>query len=175
MAKRATSRTTASKRTARARAAGPTKRSASKRTASKRAPSTPKRSTKKPRVSTHPAKIRTAVSEALIERLRPICMALPGTTEVIAWGEPTWRVRGKIFAQLDDHHHGAAHVSVWLPAPEGAQAALIDAEPERIFRPPYVGHKGWIAVILDGDCDWSMVEALVAQAHELIAAGRPSR
>lgn len=145
-----------------------TTRSASKRTASTR-------SAKQPRVSTHPAKIRTAVSEALIERLRPICMALPDTTEVIAWGEPTWRVRGKIFAQLDDHHHGAAHVSVWLPAPEGAQAALIDAEPERIFRPPYVGHKGWIAVILDGDCDWSMVEALVAQAHDLIAAGRPSR
>lgn len=99
-------------------------------------------------------------------------MALPGTTEQIAWGEPTWRVRGKIFAQLDDHHHGSGHVSVWLPAPDGAQAALIDAEPERIFRPPYVGHKGWIAVILDGDPDWSMVEALVAQAHEVIASKR---
>jgi predicted DNA-binding protein (MmcQ/YjbR family) len=168
MAKRPKPRAKTTKRTA-------SKRPASKRTTNKRAPSTSKRSTKKARVSTHPAKIRTAVSEALIERLRPICMALPDTTEVIAWGEPTWRVRGKIFAQLDDHHHGAAHVSVWLPAPEGAQAALIDAEPDRIFRPPYVGHKGWIAVILDGDCDWAMVEALVAQAHDLIAAGRPSR
>lgn len=126
----------------------------------------------KPRVSTHAAKIRTAESNALIAKLRPICMALPGTTEQIAWGEPTWRVRGKIFAQLDDHHHGSGHVSVWLPAPDGAQAALIDAEPERIFRPPYVGHKGWIAVILDGDPDWSMVEALVAQAHEVIASKR---
>jgi predicted DNA-binding protein (MmcQ/YjbR family) len=129
-------------------------------------------STKKPRVSTHPARVRTAESKRLIARLQPICMALPGTTEQIAWGEPTWRVRGKIFAQLDDHHHGSGHVSVWLPAPDGAQAALIDAEPDRIFRPPYVGHKGWIAVILDGDCDWAMVEALVAQAHGLIAAKR---
>lgn len=169
MAKPAKPQSKSSKRTTstRTRTASATKRraSATSRSASKRTPRT-----KQPRVSTHPAKIRTAVSEALIERLRPICMALPDTTEVIAWGEPTWRVRGKIFAQLDDHHHGAAHVSVWLPAPEGAQAALIDAEPERIFRPPYVGHKGWIAVILDGDCDWSMVEALVAQAYDLIAA-----
>ena len=127
---------------------------------------------RKPRVSTHPAKKRTAESKRVIAKLRTICMALPGTTEVLAWGEPTFRVRNKIYAQVDDHHHGSAHVSVWLPAPEGAQAALIDAEPDRIFRPPYVGHKGWIAAILDGDCNWAMVEALVGQAHALIAGSR---
>ena len=42
-----------------------------------------------------------------VDRLRAICLALPEATEQIAWGEPTWRVRGKLFAQLDDHHHGA--------------------------------------------------------------------
>src|SRR5690606_1527963 len=102
--------------------------------APKKQPRTVKAQKKQPRVSTHPAKIRTGESKALIERLRPICLGLPGATEQIAWGEPTWRVGGKIFAQLDDHHHGSAHVSVWLPAPDGAQAALIEAEPERIFR-----------------------------------------
>lgn len=119
-----------------------------------------------------PAKKRTAESRALIKRLARICLALPDATEKIAWGEPTWRVRGKLFAQLDDHHHGSGHVSVWLPAPEGAQGALIDAEPERFFRPPYVGHKGWIAVILDTGPDWDMVASLVAQAHGMIAAKR---
>ncbi len=123
----------------------------------------------KARVSTHPVKKRTRESKAIITRLQKICLALPETTEVLAWGEPTWRVRGKIFAQLDDHHHGSAHVAVWLPAPDGAQAALIDADPERFFRPPYVGHKGWIAVVLDGDPDWRMVASLVEQAHGLIA------
>ena len=73
------------------------------------------------RVSTHPVKKRTPVSRTLVKRLREICNALPDTAEVLAWGEPTWRVSGKIFAQLDDHHHGAEHVSVWLPAPDGAQ------------------------------------------------------
>ncbi|MGE5185466.1 MAG: MmcQ/YjbR family DNA-binding protein [Acidobacteriota bacterium] len=129
----------------------------------------------KARVSTHPVKKRTRASKAIIARLHEICLALPETTEVLAWGEPTWRVRGKIFAQLDDHHHGSGHVAVWLPAPDGAQAALIDADPERFFRPPYVGHKGWIAVILDGDPDWGMVASLVEQAHGIIAGSRAPR
>jgi predicted DNA-binding protein (MmcQ/YjbR family) len=127
------------------------------------------------RVSTHPPKKRTRTSLALIAKLRKICLAHPDATEQVAWGEPTWRVNGRLFAQLDDHHHGAKHVSVWLPAPEGAQAALIEAEPARIFRPPYVGPAGWIGVILDTDPDWAMVEALVAQAYELIASRKRRR
>jgi len=54
-----------------------------------------------------------------VDRLRAICLALPDTTEKLAWSEPTWRVRGKLFAQLDNHHHGADHLAVWLPAPLG--------------------------------------------------------
>ena len=47
-----------------------------------------------------------------VDRLRAICLALADTTEKIAWGEPTWRVGGKLFAQLDNHHHGADHLAV---------------------------------------------------------------
>lgn len=120
-------------------------------------------------------KKRTRKSLAIIKKLDAICMALPDATEQEAWGEPTWRVGGKIFAQLDDHHHGSDHVSVWLPAPEGAQEALIDADPSRFFRPPYVGHKGWIAVVLDTEPDWGMVASLVEQAHGIIVAKRPRK
>jgi len=130
------------------------------------------KASKKPRVSKHPAKKRTRESLAIIKKLNAICLALPDATEQPAWGEPTWRVRGKIFAQLDDHHHGAKHVSVWLPAPDGAQQALVEADPKRFFRPPYVGHKGWIAVMLDTKPDWDMVASLIAQAHGLIAGKR---
>jgi predicted DNA-binding protein (MmcQ/YjbR family) len=148
------------------------KRTTSKVKAKPRAPAKRAAAKKAPRVSTHPAKKRTPVSLAIIKKLDKICLALPDATEQIAWGEPTWRVRGKIFAQLDDHHHGAAHVSVWLPAPDGAQQALIDSDPERFFRPPYVGHRGWIAVVLDTDPDWGMVASLVEQAHGMIAGSR---
>jgi hypothetical protein len=57
-----------------------------------------------------------------IDRLREICLALAETTEKIASGEPTWRVKGKLFAQLDHHHHGADHLAVWLPRRSGSRS-----------------------------------------------------
>ncbi len=119
------------------------------------------------RVSTHPPKHRSPETLALLERLRAICMALPDVTEVVAWGELTWR-RGKIFAMSDTYHHGSAHFAVHLPAPPDAQAALIDADPARFFRPPYTGSKGWIGVVLDTDPVWDMVAALVQTAYDLM-------
>ena len=110
-----------------------------------------------------------------LDRLRAICLALPDTTEKVAWGEPTWRVRGKLFAQLDDHHHGADHLAVWLPAPLGEQEAMVFTDPERFFRPPYVGGKGWVGVRIDRRPDWSMVAKLVEQAHRMVAAPRSQR
>jgi predicted DNA-binding protein (MmcQ/YjbR family) len=107
-----------------------------------------------------------------LDRLRAICLALPEATEKIAWGEPTWRVRGKLFAQLDDHHHGADHLAVWLPAPLGEQEAMIFTDPARFFRPPYVGPRGWVGVRIDGKVDWSVVSKLVTQAYGLVAPPR---
>ena len=107
-----------------------------------------------------------------IERLRAICLALPETTEKIAWGEPTWRVKGKLFAQLDNHHHGADHLAVWLPAPLGAQESLIFLDPERFFRPPYVGQRGWVGVRIDGRPNWGLVATLVKQAYREVAPPR---
>ena len=107
-----------------------------------------------------------------VERLRRICLALPQTTEKIAWGEPTWRVKGKLFAQLDDHHHGADHLAVWLPAPLGEQESLIFLDAERFFRPPYVGARGWVGVRIDGRPDWKVVASLVQQAYREVAPPR---
>jgi hypothetical protein len=107
-----------------------------------------------------------------VERLRAICLALPEATEKVAWGEPTWRVRGKLFAQLDDHHHGAEHLAVWMPAPLGEQEAMVMMDPERFFRPPYVGGRGWVGVRIDRQPDWGMVARVVAQAYCQVAPPR---
>src|SRR5690606_27392243 len=48
-----------------------------------------------------------------LERLRAICLALPEATEKIAWGDPTWRVRDKIFAMQKGNYEGG-RPSVWL-------------------------------------------------------------
>jgi hypothetical protein len=126
-------------------------------------------------MSNHPLHPTHPGSARHVERLRALCLALPEVTEKIAWGTPTWRVGGRVFAQLADHHHGNPHLAVWLAAPEGAQQALIEAEPARFFRPAYVGHLGWVAAILDEAADWAMVEAVVRQAHGVSARKLPQR
>ena len=107
-----------------------------------------------------------------VDRLRAICLALPETAEKVAWGEPTWRVGGKLFAQLDNHHHGADHLAVWMPAPLGEQESLIFLDSERFFRPPYVGQRGWVGARIDRRPDWSLVTALVKQAYREVAPPR---
>jgi predicted DNA-binding protein (MmcQ/YjbR family) len=129
---------------------------------------------KKPFVSKHPPKPRTRAMLALIERLRAICLALPDTTEQEAWAEPTWRIGGRIFAQCDSRRDGEPRISVHLPAPLGAQEGLIESDPERFYRPPYVGSRGWIAIVLDTNPDWSMVASLIKTAYDLIAT-KPKR
>ncbi len=103
------------------------------------------------------------------ERLRKICLALPEAEEKEAWGDPTFRVRGKIFAM---EKRGDGRISVWCKAPEGSQMVLVGADPERFFVPPYVGPKGWIGVRLDADPDWDEVAAVVKRSYRLIAPKR---
>jgi len=102
---------------------------------------------------------------------------LGGTTEKVSHGEPTFWVGGKMFAQFDDHHHGAPHVGVWLAMPLGAQEALVYADPGRYFVPPYVGKRGWVGVRLDGRPVWKQVEKVVGEAYAFVAdmARHPSR
>lgn len=116
---------------------------------------------------------RSGASGRLVERVRRICLALPDATEKTSHGEPTWFAgTGKVFAMLDDHHHGAAHLALWLPLPRGAQETLVASDPKRYFRPPYVGHRGWVGVVLDGRPEWRSVADLVEEAYRHVAAKR---
>jgi predicted DNA-binding protein (MmcQ/YjbR family) len=107
-----------------------------------------------------------------LDRLRRICLALPEASEKVAWGDPTWRVRDRIFA-MQKGNYESGRPSLWLKAPAGAQAMLVDADAERFFVPPYVGNKGWIGLYLDrGRVDWDELAALVEQSYRLIAPKR---
>ena len=111
----------------------------------------------------------------LTERLRAICLALPEVTERPSHSAPTWFVQDKksfvtLWAQ---GHHGNQFPHLWCAAPPGAQAELIQAEPDRIFRPPYVGGRGWLGVRLDGPVDgqpdWTEITELCRDAYRAIA------
>jgi hypothetical protein len=76
-------------------------------------------------------------------------MALPGTTEKLSHGEPTFFVRKRVYAMFASNHHHDGHIAVWIPAAPGAQATLIRAAPDTYFKPPYVGGAGWVGIELD--------------------------
>ena len=126
---------------------------------------------KAPFVSKHPPKPRTREMLALIDKFRRVCLTLPDTTEQEAWAEPTFRVGGgRMFAMCDSRRDGDPQMSVHVPAPLGAQESLVESDPSRFYRPPYVGSKGWVGIVLDSDTDWKMVASLVKTAHGLIAS-----
>jgi hypothetical protein len=110
------------------------------------------------------------MSDEMLERVRRICLALPEAAEQEAWGEPTFRVRKKIFAMYADagNHHGDGQNAVWLKAPVGVQEMLVRSAPETYFVPPYVGVKGWIGIVLDGIDDVELAEQVV-QSYCMIA------
>jgi hypothetical protein len=107
-----------------------------------------------------------------LERLRPICLALPDTSERLSHGEPAWFIREKkTFVTYANHHHDE-RIAFWCAAPDGAQHALVTAQPDRFFIPPYVGHRGWLGVRLDVSVDWDEIADLVLAAYRAVAPKR---
>ena len=109
-----------------------------------------------------------------LTRLRKLCLALPEAHEVEAWGEPTFRVRNKLFATYASpgNHHGGGRPAVWLKAFPGNQGLMVRASPQRFFVPPYVGPSGWIGVWLDEKVDWNELRDLLRDAWTLTAPKR---
>ena len=105
-----------------------------------------------------------------VERVRRACLDLPEATEQEAWGEPTFRVRKKIFAMYAgaDNHHGGGRDCLWCAAPLGVQEILVSSDPEKFFVPPYVGPKGWLGIRLDAVED-NELRSLVVQSYCMIA------
>jgi predicted DNA-binding protein (MmcQ/YjbR family) len=105
-----------------------------------------------------------------LERLREICLALPEAEERETWELPTFRVRDKIYAMfVEDEDDRPAF---WAKAPPGNQTHLVEADPERFFVPPYVGHKGWIGMHLDRRVAWREVAVVVERSYRMTAPKR---
>lgn len=102
---------------------------------------------------------------ALIARVRKVALALPGTTEKLSHGEPSFFAGGRMFFTVDNDHHGSGHVALWCRAEPGLQADLVEQEPRHFFVPPYVGKQGWVGVRLDSGLGWPRVAALIEQAY----------
>lgn len=98
--------------------------------------------------------------------VRRIVAGFPEVEERPSHGAPSFFVRGKrMFCMFHDDHHGDGRLAIWCAAPEGMQQALVAGEPEHYFRPPYVGHRGWIGVHLNRGLDWNEIAGAIEDAY----------
>ena len=108
-------------------------------------------------------------SDEALERLRAICLAFPEAAEAGGVGDPTFKVREKIFAM---RHPMNGRTSLWCKAPPGAQDVLVRSEPGRYFVPPYVGQHGWVGTWLDIPMDWDEIADLIDESYRMTAPKR---
>jgi predicted DNA-binding protein (MmcQ/YjbR family) len=109
------------------------------------------------------------VSADPVDRLRAICLAFPEAVEAGGVGNPSFKVRERIFAMQHGHEH---RPSAWLKAQDGVQELLVGSNPARFFRPPYVGHHGWVGAWLDVEQDWDELADLIEESYRLTAPKR---
>jgi hypothetical protein len=108
--------------------------------------------------------------DRILERIRELCLALPETSERLSHGSPTFFIREKrSFLTVLTDLHGDGRFALWCAAPDGLQRTLVDAEPERFFVPPYVGHRGWLGVRLDRGLHWDELAGIVEDAYAEVA------
>jgi hypothetical protein len=72
---------------------------------------------------------------------------------------------------FSNNHHNDGHIAVVVPAAIGIQAALIEASPDKFYKPPYVGGSGWIGIELGRVSDEELA-LHIKEAWTLIAPAK---
>ncbi len=97
-------------------------------------------------------------------------MALPGVEERVSHGAPSWFVKKQFLIFADQHHDN--RMALWCAAPAGVQEVLVSQEPDKYFRPPYVGVRGWIGAYLDVPVDWDEIAEMVREARACVSTSK---
>lgn len=106
-----------------------------------------------------------------LKRVRKFCLALPEVEEKLSHSAPTFFVKKKVFVMFADNHHNDGRTAIWSAASAEVQQALIEAEPDKFFKPPYVGVRGWIGINLD-QVDDAELASHIRQAWLMIAPAK---
>jgi hypothetical protein len=109
-------------------------------------------------------------ADVAYEHVRQICLGFPAAEEKLSHGAPSFHVRGKMFLNFVDDHHGDGNVGVWCKSTLEEQRRLVASDPARFYVPPYVGVKGWLGVRVDeAHADWIELAILVEEGWRSVA------
>lgn len=108
-----------------------------------------------------------------LDQIREIVAEFPEMEERLSHGSPSFFIRGKkTLCSYHEYHHGSDRIALWFPAQPGVQEELVSTEPERFFKPPYVGPSGWVGVFLDGTGenapDWDEVTEMLKESYRKV-------
>jgi phosphoribosylglycinamide formyltransferase-1/phosphoribosylamine--glycine ligase/phosphoribosylglycinamide formyltransferase/phosphoribosylformylglycinamidine cyclo-ligase len=115
--------------------------------------------------------------DAVLERLRALCLALPGAGEKLSHGAPAFHGAGGMFAYFRHNHHGDGLTAVCVKTSgREEQEMLIEADPDLYSWPAYLGPSGWVTMNLaPADTDWTHVAARLRTSYDLAAPRRGRR
>ena len=99
--------------------------------------------------------------------IRDICAASPETSEVEAWGHPTFRAGKKMFAACGQSD---GKISLGLKVGFERQEELL--KDKRFFPTPYAAHQGWVSLWIDSKTNWREVGDLMREAYKQVANKR---
>jgi predicted DNA-binding protein (MmcQ/YjbR family) len=105
-----------------------------------------------------------ATEQQVLERLRKICTALPGTEEKLSHGHPTFATKKGIYAVLEEYR---GELSICVKVGLEMQSAFLDDT--RYYLTPYIGKHGWVSLkVHAAPLDWEEIAGLLAGSHQLV-------
>ena len=116
--------------------------------------------------------------DQLVERLRPICLALPDVYEEKAWAGTRWMVRKKTFAHVLHVDRDSAPVQARAHELTGpSDVVTFRSRGEELEGLRHAGHPyfyaGWgrdvVGIVLDDDTDWKEVAELLTESFCVMA------
>ncbi len=106
-------------------------------------------------------------NQAIMNKIREICLSFPDAVETETWGKPHFRVNNKIFAGCGDEN--GKFVIGFKPDMDHAKSVV---QAPGFWPAPYVGHRGWVSMDVSQLKDWQALREFVEESYRLIAPKR---
>jgi predicted DNA-binding protein (MmcQ/YjbR family) len=100
----------------------------------------------------------------ILRRVRKSCLALPDATETVTFGHPTFQVKGKTFAVLEEYK---GELAICMKV--GKIVRDVFLADTRFYLTPYSGKHGWVSLkVYAAPLDWREIDELLSGSHELV-------